>query len=512
VNYYDLDPDEQRRLSASRLFNYLRRDIVPYHPFLRRLYQKSGVDVSRLRSPDDVRRLPIIDKSDLQADPLAFVLRPAIPGAAGHKDYETEPLRKSALARYALQALFDIPREYTRLVRAPSFREKIRRRGLLEWQPIHQHVSTGSTGSPTPVLFSHRDLTRNIAELASMVGCPKQPKADRQYFTVTDRSMSVFPGAPHVAFFGPVLAKTMAGMPTFETFGGAVIPTDRQIAIFAGGGFSTLLAVPSYLVYWLRRANTLRAEEKIGPLTDFKRAVVGAEPLSEPLRKYIRGLAIEAGAASQFAIFQTYGLTELKWTSMECAEAGGIHLNPKFYYWEMLHPETREPVGPGEPGVLVFSHIGWRGTALIRFWTGDLVRGGVHWGRCEHCGYSFPRIFPPICRAVQDFTKLKGARVDLSLLIETVRDTPGVRQFQIVLGSEDAGAEFSRDLMTLHVAAEREAAPAELERLLKGRVKELTELTPDRLVFEDEAAIEKRLFARTGIKADYVVEKRFHHI
>ena len=93
--------------------------------------------------------------------------------------------------------------------------------------------------------------------------------------------MSVFPGAPHVAFFAPVLTKAFAGVSVFETFGGAVIPTDRQISIFASGGFTSLTAVPSYLVHWLRRARQLHAEGKIPPLTKFKAVLVGAEPLSE---------------------------------------------------------------------------------------------------------------------------------------------------------------------------------------------------------------------------------------
>jgi phenylacetate-CoA ligase len=78
----------------------------------------------------------------------------------------------------------------------------------------------------------------------------------------------------------------------------------------------------------------------------------------------------------------------------------------------------RQPVKPGEPGVLVFTHIGWRGTVLVRYWTGDLIHGGMIRDRCPHCGWTFPRIFPPICRAEADFSKIKGARVELPLLIE----------------------------------------------------------------------------------------------
>jgi hypothetical protein len=121
----------------------------------------------------------------------------------------------------------------------------------------------------------------------------------------------------------------------------------------------------------------------------------------------------------------------------------------------------------------------------------------------------FPRIFPPICRAEKDFTKIRGARVDLSVLVTTVRDTPGVHQCQILLDHEDAADEFSRDIVTIHIAAEAGASRPDLEQRLIAHVKEATELTPNRIVFEeDEAALEHRLFAKNGIKAEYLVDRR----
>ena len=510
MNFYDLEPEQQRRAAAARLFRYVRDYVAPYHPFLRRLYQKERVDLRKLRTPDDVRRLPLIEKSHLQADPQLFLLRPTVGGGPPLPEgYETAPLRKSIALKYAAQAVLNYPRDSSALVRQPALRERMRRRGLLEWQPIHYHVSTGSTGQPTPVMYTHYDFTHAVAELANLITKSRGGAGNEIQFDWSDRVMNVFPGAPHVAFFAPVLAKALAGISVFETFGSHVIPTDRQIAIFASGGFSSLTAVPSYLVYWLRRATVLLEEGKIAPLTKFKAVLVGAEPLSEALRQYLHTLARGLGADPRFTVYQTFGLTELKWTCAECAEGSGMHLNPKYFYWELLHPETREPVRPDEPGVLVFSHIGWRGTVLVRYWTGDLVKGGARWDRCARCGYMFPRVYAPICRVDQDFTKIKGTRVDLSLLIEIVRDTPGVRQFQVVLDRENPADAFSRDLLTIHVAAEPGSSSGEIQHAVTQRVKASTEVSPDRVLFDqDEAALEKLLFARTGIKAEYLVDRR----
>jgi phenylacetate-CoA ligase len=512
VNFYDLDAEAQQRQAFAHLTRYLRDYVGPFHPYLRKRYREAGIALDDIRTIEDFRRLPILEKDDLRSDPQAFVLRPNSPGGPPFTaGMETEPLPRRTIARYAAQAIVNTPTDHSFLVRRSTLRDRIRRRGLQEWLPVHFHVSGGSTGEPTPVSYTSYDLHHVVTEMASLAIDHKHPKPGYLPFDWTERKLVLFPGAPHVAFYGAVLTKVLVGSPSFETFGGAVIPTDRQIALFARGGFSTLVAIPSYLVHWLRRALVLQREGVVGQLTSLRRAVLGAEPVSEELRELIRSLARDAGAESVLRIVQCVGMTEMKWTFFECSERSGLHLNPKYYYWELLHPETREPVSPGEPGVLVFTHVGWRGTVLVRYWTGDLVKGGMQWTRCEHCGYTFPRVFPPICRAVQDFTKLKGARVDLPELAEVVRATPGVRSFQVTLDSEDAATEFSRDLLVITVVAEAGHDPATIDAVLRGRVKAATEVSPDRVVFEsDPDVLDRRLFATPSMKAQYVVERRSH--
>ena len=512
MNYYDIDPAAQQEHALQNLFRYLRRYIGPYHPFLRRLYREKGVDLRSLRTRADLLSVPLIYKDQLRADPSLFILQPHAPGNPPLPEgYDTRRLDNAAIAKYIFQAALNYPRDHSQAVRRPTFRQKIERRGKLEWLPVHYHASTGSTGEPTPVTFTLFDVRRPVSEMASLVIQEKRPNPKFLPYDWSERWMSLMPAAPHVAFYSVILGKLAAGTPSFETCGGSVIPTDRQVELFARGGFSGAIAIPSYMTYWLRRAHHLQREGRVGPLKNLRRLLLGAEPISENLREYIRNLAREAGADPAVRVIQTYGMTELKWVFYECSEGSGIHLNPKYYYWELLHPETREPVQPGEPGVLVFSHIGWRGTVLIRYWTGDLIKGGMRWDRCDHCGYSFPRIYPPICRADKDFTKLKGARVDLSLLVTSVQDTPGVRRFQVSLESESEDQQFSRDVVAVHVFGEPGAGRDQIELAIRQRMKSAVEVTPDRIIFEeDEAAFERRLFARNGVKADYLVERRPH--
>ena len=512
ASFYDLEPARQQRASLRRLFTYLRGTIEPFHPFLRRLYRQSGIDLAKLRTADDLRRLPIVGKSQLREDAQAFVLRPAFPGVDPLAGYETEPAPRSMLARYAMQAALNVPRDFTQPLRRPTFRERIQRRAQLEWLPIHFHASSGSTGHPTPAVYTHYDLNHVVRRLAAVLILPKRRDPDGLYYDLAERGMSLFPGAPHLAFFSTVLAKQTVGTSSFETCGGQVIPTDRQIALFAGGGFTSLLSVPSYLTYWLRRARTLQDQGQMGGLSGLRHIVLGAEPINESLRETIRELALAAGAR-RVKVYETFGMTEMKWWFGECDEGSGLHLNPRYYYWELLDPRTREPVPEGEPGVLVFSHIDWRGTAVVRYWTGDLVKGGMFWNRCRFCGYTFPRIYGPICRAEKDFTKIKGTLVDLTVLVDTVRRTPGVRLFQITLSSEPPQREAGRDCLAIEACCEPGTTLAEVERQLRERLKTTIDVSPDRLELQaDEESLRQRLFLRSPVKAEYVVEIRAVHL
>ncbi len=67
----------------------------------------------------------------------------------------------------------------------------------------------------------------------------------------------------------------------------------------------------------------------VGPLDKLQHIVLGAEPMSEQLRETIRGLAHAAGADPRLKIYETLGMTEMKWWFGECNEHSGLHLNPR---------------------------------------------------------------------------------------------------------------------------------------------------------------------------------------
>jgi hypothetical protein len=118
-------------------------------------------------------------------------------------------------------------------------------------------------------------------------------------------------------------------------------------------------------------------------------------------------------------------------------------------------------------------------------------------------------VYGPICRAEKDFTKIKGTLIDLSQLVDCIRSTAGVRSFQVVLENEDAAGQRSRDVVTVHVLPEPGVDQVDLEQRLRRCVKASLEFTPDRIVMEaSEEQLHDRLFQRSPVKAEYIIDRR----
>lgn len=509
-SFLRLPPLIQKEKALRNLLNYLKHYVYPYHPYIRKTYKELGIDPYKIKTYEDFIKLPLITKSDYRKAPLSFILQPRFPTKEFQSKEDTAMIRKQLLIKYLFQAIFNVQKDKVQTYRQLTLKEKITRRVIHEWFPIHFHASAGSTGDPTPAVYTSYDIKKILNELAYLVFLePRDLPPDAPRATFEKINFNSFPGAPHLAFFQAVFTKFLVGGSSFDSFGGKVIPTEQQIRLFSQGRFNSITSVPSYFIYWLRKAVQMHEAGEIPEMPFFEGAILGAEGVSPELRAYILELAKRLGAHPKFRIASSYGSTELKWAFLEPDYDCGIHLDPRFYFWELLDPETKKPVKQGEPGILVFSHIGWRGTVFVRYWTGDLVKGGLILDRCPRCGFTMPKLYPPIVRYDKDFTKIKGTKVLLPDLISTIRDTKGVESFQVIIDKKIRNDPFSMDTVKIRVYPSEGSNKDALRVLINQRVKTFIELTPDEIIFEDDGkAIESELFAKTGVKAEYVVDKR----
>ncbi len=379
--------EKQRKEVEKRLTAYIREYIYPYHPHYRRLFKENGIDPASIRTYRDVQQIPFTYLHDIVTHPREFILQPKL--GPGSEDYGTEPLNKKYIAHAMRRKNSILKPRKTRYLGKLSPEEKEIMCIKNEWQPIHLHLGGSYEGSePAESYYTYYDIWEVLPKIVASIAITG---IGREW-----RTMNLMTAAPHVTFFQPILTKLMCGNLIFDTCGPDVVPAEAQLELVSGYELDCVISSPTYIDYWLNLALRMKKDGRLDNLRSLKLILLGAEDLTPSMRQHIHDRLQKLGASPR--VLRVYGSTQIKAGFYECDEGSGIHLNPEYYYWEIVDPKTKEPVGEGEQGVLVFSHIGWRGSTFLRCCTGDLIHGGMTWEKCSSCGLTMPIIHPPISR------------------------------------------------------------------------------------------------------------------
>ena len=287
------------------------------NPIYKERLEKAGVTPESITSIDDIRRIPFTTKQDLR---------------------ENYPF-----------GLASVPlRECVRL-----------------------HSSSGTTGNPTVILHTQKDLD----EWANQVA--------RNLWMVGLRPDDVFQNSSGYGMFtgglGFQYGAERLGMLTVPAAAGNSL---RQIKFMTDFGTTALHAVPSYVT----RLYEVMQEQGVDPRKDTKLKVlaIGAEPHSEEQRQRIeKMLGVKA--------YNSCGMSEMcgPGVGFECKEQNGLHFWEDYYIVEIVDPETLEPVPDGEIGELILTSINREAMPLLRYRTRDLTRV---LGRGCPCGRNHVRL------------------------------------------------------------------------------------------------------------------------
>lgn len=251
------------------------------------------------------------------------------------------------------------------------------------------HSSSGTTGNPTVVLHTQKDLD----EWANAVA--------RCLWMVGSRPEDVFQNSAGYGMFtaglGFQYGAERVGMLTVPAAAGN---TTRQIKFIKDFGTTVLHAIPSYA----SRIYEVMKEEGVDPRRDTKLRVlcIGAEPHSEEQRRRIeQDLGVKA--------YNSYGISEMMGpgVAFECEEQNGLHIWEDYFIVEIIDPVTLEPVKEGEIGELVITTINREAMPLLRYRTRDLTR--LLPGTCP-CGRSHRRLARLQGRS-DDMIILKGVNI-----------------------------------------------------------------------------------------------------
>ncbi|NHJ46212.1 MAG: AMP-binding protein [Asgard group archaeon] len=376
----------QKKKAEKRLFNYIENVITKYSPFYREYFEKHKIDPNSFDFIDDFLKIPPITKKDHMKNPASFILLPYQPNW-WECNFTTEKLPGIKTFTYWLKSL---NKKYLRSVFGKERvveDERVAMEAVNEWLPIHFHTTKGSA-DPALIAFTKRDLSKNVPEIIAQL-----------YLTGFKANWEVFntlPIAPSINSFQSVWTPLTVGGGTFFTGGEEFTPIQKQLDLVSSITFEVFLGTPSYTKKWLETAIEKLPKKK--SISSFKLCLLTGEPMTVEKRTEIKALFDKLGSTPK--IINSYSNNRMKATFFECSEGSDIHLNPRYFYWEVLGIKSNEPVEDGEPGYLCFSHIDWRGTAFLRYNTGDLVEG-IKWERCKDCGLVFPKIIGTIKRKMK---------------------------------------------------------------------------------------------------------------
>lgn len=367
--------------------------------FYRRRFAESHIDPDDIRSLSDLSRIPFTTKQDLR---------------------DSYPFGMSAVP-------------LSRVVRL--------------------HSSSGTTGTPTVILHTQRDLD----EWANAVA--------RCLYMVGLRPGDIFQNSSGYGMFtgglGFQYGAERLGMLTVPAAAGN---TKRQIKFITDFGTTALHAIPSYA----GRLYEVMEEMGIDPRRDthLRTLIIGAEPHSEEQRRRIEQmLGVKA--------YNSFGMSEMcgPGVAFECTEQNGLHIWEDYYIVEIVDPMTLEPVPEGEVGELVLTTINREAMPLLRYRTRDLTR--ILPGECP-CGRHHLRLGRMKGRS-DDMIILKGVNI-FPIQIETVlmQFAELGNDYLITLTNEEAN-----DLMTVEVELN---AFSDDYRRLQVLTKEITRQLKDEIL------------------------------
>lgn len=348
-------------------------------------------------------------------------------------------------------------------------------------QIVRIHASSGTTGRPTVVLYTRKDLSvwaECISRAFTAYGASKKDIFQISY--------------GYGLFTGGLGAHQGA-----ENIGASVIPmssgnTTKQIQLMHDFGTTVLCCTPSFSLFLAEAI-----KESGLPRDEFKLRVgaFGAEPWTENMRHEIeQSLGIKA--------YDIYGLSEIAGPGVgfECECQNGTHLNEDHYYPEIIDPNTLEPVEPGKTGELVFTHLTKEGMPLLRYRTRDLT--ALHYDKCD-CGRTLVRMDRILGRS-DDMLIIRGVNVFPtqieSVILEMKEFEP---HFLLTVGREN-----NTDTMELKVEVREECYSDEINVMTALKKKLVDRLRSVLGLGVSVKLVEPRSIERSVGKAKRVIDNR----
>jgi phenylacetate-CoA ligase len=268
---------------------------------------------------------------------------------------------------------------------------------------VRIHTSSGTTGIPTVIYLSAKDLDAATEIMARSIYATGADKTD---ILQNMMSYGLFTGGLCMHY-----GAERVGMMVIPAAGGN---TKRQVQLMKDFRTTVIHITPSYLLHI--HSKLAEYGVKISDLA-IKKAFIGAEPHSENTRKKIEELyKIDA--------YNSYGLSEMNGpgVAFECVYKNDMHLWEDAYIVEIIDPKTGEVLPDGQEGEVVLTNLIRNAMPLMRYRTRDLAF--LHTEPCK-CGRTHRRLSRILGRT-DDMLIINGVNVFPSQIEEVIMQIPEV--------------------------------------------------------------------------------------
>jgi phenylacetate-CoA ligase len=246
---------------------------------------------------------------------------------------------------------------------------------------VRVHASSGTTGKPTVVGYTARDIdtwSNLMARSLRAAGARPGDKVHNAY------GYGLFTGG-----LGAHYGAERLGLAVIPLSGGM---TERQVQLIADFKPDIIMVTPSYM---LAIADEMERQGFDPAGSSLRLGLFGAEPWTHEMRaKMEKRLGIDA--------LDLYGASELigPGVAQECVETkDGLTIWEDHFFPEVVDPESGQPLPDGEKGELVFTSLTKEALPVIRYRTRDLTR-----------------LLPPTARSMRRMEKITGRSDDMLII------------------------------------------------------------------------------------------------
>ena len=433
--------------------------------------------VQRIPSPGELEPIERASRDELQAlqlERLKWSLQHAYDNVAHYREaFDAAGVHPAELKSLADLAKFPFTEKKTLRDNYPFGLFAVPRE-----QVVRVHASSGTTGRPTVVGYTKKDIDTWADVVARSIRAAGGRLGDMV----------------HIAYGYGLFTGGLGAHYGAERLGCTVIPmsggqTEKQVQLICDFQPAIIMVTPSYM---LNIVEEFKRQGLDPAASSLKVGIFGAEPWTNEMRRTIEG---EAGIDA----VDIYGLSEVMGPGVasECIESkDGPVIWEDHFYPEIINPDTGEVVADGEEGELVFTSLTKEALPIIRYRTRDLTR-----------------LLPPTSRSMRrmgritgrsdDMLIIRGVNVFPSQIEELVLKMPALApQYQLVVardGHLDTLEVFGELRENTHTQDSIAALAGELQHCIKTYVGVTTTVT-----LTPPMGIERTL---TG-KARRVVDKR----